>query len=498
MKHSSKTILKNIGALMGSQAITWMLMLLLTIFLPRYLGAEAIGQLHLGMSIWMIMGVFMAFGMDTFLIKAIARDPAQAPDLLGTTLVVRAVLFILSFGIVTLYAYMAQYPTETLYIIYLVGIAQLLWQWVAACEAVLEGLETMEHISIARVVGKIINTFLGIAVLLLGYGIYTIGIVGIIAALGNLLLLFIILGRRYRLRIRIAPRQAVTMVKASASYLTIALSLVFYNQVDVIIISFLVNEQTIGWYSASDRLFSTLLFVPTIIVTAIFPMLARTNTDDPTAMPRIMRRNFDMMLLVSVPLGLGLMIIADPLVVLLFGAEFAASGPILAVMGIVLIFTYLNILLGKFMLATDRQNIWTVVMVTATVLTVPLDLVLIPWCQQMFANGAIGGALSYVVTEASMVLAGLWLLPGGALNWSNVRTAALIILAGIAMAGATWWFRDAFLAIPILVGAVTYIGLILLLRVIPREDRALLKQLAQQMLQRVRRRNRATASVGGV
>jgi hypothetical protein len=96
-----------------------------------------------------------------------------------------------------------------------------------------------------------------------------------------------------------------------------------------------------------------------------------------------------------------------------------------------------------------------------------------------------------------MVLAGLWLLPGGTLNWSNVRTTALITLAGIAMVGATWWVRDAFLVVPILVGAVTYIGLILLLRVISSEDRALLTQLARQMLQRVRRRNRATASVGG-
>ncbi len=482
---------------MGSQAITWLLTLLLTIFLPRYLGAAAVGQLYLGISIWMIMGVFMAFGMDTFLIKAIARDPDRAPELLGTTLVVRTLLSILSFGIVALYAHLVRYPIETLYIIYLVGVAQLLWQWVAACEAVLQGLETMEHISVARVAGKVINTFLGITVLLLGYGIYTIGIVGIIAALGNLLLLFIILGRRYHLRFKVAPRRAVTMVKTSASYLTIALSLVFYNQVDVIIISFLVDEQTIGWYSASDRLFSTLLFVPTIIIIAIFPMLARTHTDDPTAMPQIMRRNFDMMFLISVPIGLGLMIVADPLVVLLFGAEFAPSGPVLAVMGIVLIFTYLNILLGKFMLATDRQNIWTVVMVTATVLTVPLDLLFIPWCRQMFANGAIGGALSYVVTESGMVLAGLLLLPRGLLGWANVRTGALIMLSGLAMVGATWWFRDAFLVVPILVGAVTYIGLILLLRVISSEDRALLTQLARQMLQRVRRRNRETASVGG-
>jgi O-antigen/teichoic acid export membrane protein len=497
MTSSSKTIFKNIGALLGSQAVTWILALLLTIFLPRYLGATAVGQFHLGISIWAIMGVFISFGMDIFLIKAIARDPAKTPELLGTTLVVRGLFSILSFGIVTLYVHLVQYSIETVYIIYLVGLAQLIWQWVAACEAVLQGLETMEQISIAGIVGKLINTCVVIAVLLLGYGVYVVSFVGISAGLVNLLLLLAFLGRRYNFRISIAPRQGLAMLRSSVSYLTVALALVFYNQVDVIIISFLVDEQTIGWYSASDRLFSTLLFVPTIIIIAIFPMLARTHADDPAAMPRIMRRNFDLMFMISVPIGLGLLIIADPLVVLLFGAEFAPSGPVLALMGIVLIFTYLNILLGRFMLAMDRQNIWTVVLIGATLLTIPLDLLFIPWCRQMFANGAIGGALSYVITEVGMVLVGLWLLPRGALDWSNVRTAALVIVAGVVMAGATWWVHDLFPAIPVLVGAVTYTGMILLLPVISQEDRALFTQLIQQMIGRFRRRDTEPAGVGG-
>lgn len=497
MTSSSKTIFKNIGALLGSQAVTWVLTLLLTIFLPRYLGATAVGQFHLGISIWAIMGVFIAFGMDTFLIKAIARDPAKTPELLGTTLIVRGLFSILSFGIVTLYVHLVQYSIETVYLIYLVGLAQLIWQWVAACEAVLQGLETMEQISIASIAGKLINTSLCITVLILGYGVYIVGIVGISAGLVNLLLLLAFLRRRYHFKIRVAPRQGLAMLRSSVSYLTISLALVFYSQVDVLIISFLVDEQTIGWYSASDRLFGTMLFVPTIIIIAIFPMLSRTHTDDPKAMPQIVRRNFDLMFMISVPIGLGLMIIADPLVVLLFGAEFAPSGPVLAIMGIVLIFTYLNILLGRFMLAMDRQNIWTVVMIIAILVTVLLDLFFIPWCRQMFANGAIGGALSYVITEVGMVLAGLWLLPRGSLGWSNVRTAALVIVSGLTMVAATWWVRDLFLAIPILVGAVTYTGMILLLPVISQEDRVLFTQLIQQMIGRFRRRDTKPAGVGG-
>jgi ABC-type glycerol-3-phosphate transport system permease component len=74
----------------------------------------------------------------------------------------------------------------------------------------------------------------------------------------------------------------------------------------------------------------------------------------------------------------------------------------LAVRGIVLIFAFLNTLIGLFMIATDRQKAWTIVLGAAVLATIPLDIVLIPWAQRTFANGALGGAVAYIFTEISM------------------------------------------------------------------------------------------------
>ncbi|MBK9055149.1 MAG: polysaccharide biosynthesis C-terminal domain-containing protein [Chloroflexi bacterium] len=144
-------------------------------------------------------------------------------------------------------------------------------------------------------------------------------------------------------------------------------------------------------------------------------------------------------MMLGVPIGLGLIVIANGLVVLLlFGAEFANSGLVLAVFGLVLILTYQNMLLGQFLVSTDRQNRWTAVMVVATIATIPLDLLLIPWCVARFGNGALGGAIAFVVTEAGMMLAGLWLLPAGALTRRNAAQAVRVLLAGLIMLAVTW------------------------------------------------------------
>src|SRR5262249_44803858 len=146
--------------------------------------------------------------------------------------------------------------------------------------------------------------------------------------------------------------------------------LVLYNQTDTLVIASLVSSTVLGWYSAATQLFATFLFIPVILMTSIFPALTRTYTNDSAAAIRILRKCFDLMLLIAMPIGLGLVVISDSLVVLLYGQAFAPSGPVLAIMGVVLICTYQNILLGRFLISIDRQNVWTLVMIGAAVATI--------------------------------------------------------------------------------------------------------------------------------
>src|SRR3954451_1897968 len=104
MSRDGTRVVKNASILMATQLITWALSLLLVVFLPRYLGAAAIGQFAIAGSIWAIMGMLIGFGMDTLLMKQIARNPERTPQLVGTALILRVVLFLASCGVVAIYA----------------------------------------------------------------------------------------------------------------------------------------------------------------------------------------------------------------------------------------------------------------------------------------------------------------------------------------------------------------------------------------------------------
>jgi O-antigen/teichoic acid export membrane protein len=284
---------------------------------------------------------------------------------------------------------------------------------------------------------------------------------------------------------------------SSLPYFLVSIGLVLYQQVDTVIISWLVDEKTIGWYSVAIRLYGTLFFIPNVFVIALFPALTRAYSADPTTFRKLAQKSLNLLVLMSVPIGLGILVIADHLVILLFGPAFAKSGLILAILGMILPLSYLNTLVGYLLIAMDRQKAWAPVLLIATVITIPLDLILIPWTAKAFANGALGGAFSFACTEFGMILIGFSLLPKDTFSSENAKVAAKVLLAGGVMVAAAWTVREAFILIPVVVGAVTYIAMIFLLRAIPKEDLDFFFDLGSSVFQRLRRRSAASVELKG-
>ena len=178
-------------------------------------------------------------------------------------------------------------------------------------------------------------------------------------------------------------------------------------------------------------------------------------------------------------------------VVLLFGEEFRESGPVLAIMGIVMIFLYQNMILGQYLIVSDRQNEVTKSMFIAAGMTIVLDILLVPWTQTMFGNGAIGGALAFVITESLMAVWFIHLIPKGVIGRSSLWLFVRALLAGAVMVLVAWWFRNWFIAIPIVIGGLTFMLMTAVLRLLPQEDCLVIKQTVRKIISKLPSRTQA-------
>ena len=473
---------------MLSQVTTWVMTLVLTFYMARALGPTSLGQLQLSASLWGILAVLVTFGMDVVLTKEVARHPEGIGDLIGTTLVLQVLLYAVALGLITVYVAAAGYPQDVVTIIFIIGISSLLYQFEAAFESVLKGLERMDYMSLGVVLGKVCYTAGVAALLFMGLGVKAVALIAIAAPLATIVVEWAALGRLRQIHLRFRREVAGWLLKAGIPFFVSGIFLVLYQNLDVVFISLFASAAVVGWYGAATRLVGTLLFVPSVLEQAIFPALARLHSVDSQELPILVRRVLNWLLAIGVPLGLGTLVISKPVVLLLYGAQFQPSGDVLTLMGIALIFMYVNILFGRVLIATDRQNWLTAILVVSVVATIALDFVFIPWCQNVLGNGAIGGALSFLVTESAQAVAGIYLMPKGLLTATDFKQAARIFLVGGLMVLAIWWLRDRPVAIQVIVGIAVYLPLALVLRVIPPNDLVLFGNLAGGVARRVRAR----------
>lgn len=482
-----RSVAKNAATLLGSQTFTWILATVTLSLLPRFLGPVGSGRLRIGGSLWAMVTVLASFGTATFITVEIAKRREIAVSLVHNTNRLRMAVLGALLPFVGLFIWLAGYDRTTVVIAAIYGASACLGLMSATYGSALLGLQEMGQTARIEVVTKFLITATTAVLLILGGREYALVILwAFLAGFGWAI--------SVRALKRVAPAAGTattfvgaTLMRASLPFLLAEASLVIYQQIDTVVMSLLVDKDAIGWYGAADILFGSLLFVPVILMTSMFPAIAEKFQHHPDEVGHMLRRTFHSLLLIAVPIGVGTIVVSKSFVRLLYGAKFAPSAQVLQIYGVVTILSCMTILLGRFALATGHVRYWTVLMVIAIAMSIPLDLFFVPWTDRRYNNGAMGGALSYVVTESVMLTAGIIKLAPRLVDRAGLVRIAKCALAGGAMFVAGWPLRAYFFLIPGSVALVAYAAVILLLRTINNDERQLIRRVTNALPQFVRR-----------
>lgn len=467
-----RTVGRNIGALMSSQVITWVLAMVVYWIVPRFLGPDAFGRLRLAGSVWAIAMVLCMFGTSTFLTVEIAKQPQTARSLLSAVLRFRFWLYLLAWPAIGVVLLVGSYDRRTVEVMVIAGVATGFMLASSTYESGLHGLQEMGATARVHIAAKIFVTAGTVLVVVAGGGLIPVALV----SAGGTLLAAVMLGRAARQRTQ--PGEPTAMVGralaiVAAPFLLTEATRVVYQQIDTVIISLIADAEDVGYYATADTLFGSLLFVPVVVTTAMFPAIAELHHRAPLEVDALLRRAFNTLLLCSIPIGLGTIVVAPSFIRLVYGDGFADAAPVLGVFGVVIILSGQTILFGRFALATGRVKLWATVMVVVTVLSVPLDMILVPWTDRRFDNAAIGGALAFVVTEAILVTFGSWKVASGLYNRFTILRILRCGLAGAAMVLASWPFRDLLFVVPGAIAVITYAVVVVAIGTLTTQERDL-------------------------
>jgi O-antigen/teichoic acid export membrane protein len=201
---------------------------------------------------------------------------------------------------------------------------------------------------------------------------------------------------------------------------------------------------------------------------AWLPKLVTAFTESPERLKQVARMPTEQMLVLSLPVSVGAALVADPLIRFLYGPEFVPSVAVFIVLTLSVVPTYFNWAAYQILVACKRQGAWTKALALVSIVNPALNLLLIPEFQRRYGNGAIGAALSFLITELLLVgIAVVVIHPF--LHRETLLRVLKSALATLGMAGAVSLVGGG-LAVKVAVGAATFLGLALLLRIATEEE----------------------------
>jgi len=404
--------------------------------------------------------------------RELAREQDKTRPTLAYALGLKTLLIFPCLLFVWLYCRLTRYDAVAYQAIWIFAAYGVVDSFTQMGYAVFRSRERMELETLVAALAKTLLTGLGIWVLLVGHGLAAFSIIFLLSAMVSMSLSFYLIRKKFvPLSIRFDRQVFKTMAAASANFGLALLVASSYDKIDILMLSWMKGMETVGLYSAPNKLLSFTNLVPTIFATAFFPQMARFASNR-QELSRIFTLAIKYLLMLAIPLVAGVFMISDQLTVLLFGGLFADSAAALRIMAFASGVLFINLFLASLYGATNHQSKIVQIEIAALLFKIGINLALIP------SYSYLGSAFSTVATECLVLLL--------ALTWAvrhiaPVRELAFIpkfLFATAAMCGCLVWMKSWPLLALVSAAVLVYFLLLLLTRALD------FHQLKVQWLQR--------------
>jgi O-antigen/teichoic acid export membrane protein len=400
----------------------------------------------------------VVYGMREFL----AREGDARRRLMANLLALRLALAAVGVAVAIAFAAVAGYG-GTLVLATLVAGAGLLAQVIADVLSIsLQAQLLLGRMTFVELVRRLLGLAIAGALALAGAGVVSFVAAGSVSA-GAAAALMAFTTRRFvsaRLEFDVAYWRALF---ADTLPYAVALSIAaVYLYVTVIVMSIASSALQTGLFATSFRVVQAALAVPALLLTAVFPLLARSGPGQRDAVRDAVGKVFTVAVLGGAWMSLATALGARFVIDVIAGAHGHAAAPVLRIQGLIFLVSFVSTSSALGLVSLKRYRPLIVASAGALVLDVGLALALIP------ALGARGGAIADVVTET---VAAVWLTANLARAVPGHRISAAFIPALALALGAS----SLVLLLPLgslartALASVIYFGVLLLTRALPAE-----------------------------
>lgn len=363
-------------------------------YTARYLGAEGFGILSFALAFTGLFATFTNLGLSTLTIREVARDKSLVSKYLGNIGLMKIVSVIVMFMLIAVIINLLAYPQQTIVVVYIIALSVILDAYSIMFYSVFQAHERMEYVSVGRIIGSTLRlTGIFIAVR------YSFSIIGfaslyLVASASVLVYTFFVCKSKFTmLKLQLDWEFWKRTIKQALPFGLSGFFVVIYLRIDTVMLSLIKGDVVVGWYNAANRLVFLLLFIPAAFFSSLFPVIAQFHKTAEKSLKTTFDSSFRYMVIIALPMGIGITLLANEIIPLIYGVEYSPSIPALQVLIWSMVFSYMSHAPMYLLYSVNKQVIYTKIVFICMVLNVLSNLLLIPKLSY------IGAGIATVLTQ---------------------------------------------------------------------------------------------------
>jgi O-antigen/teichoic acid export membrane protein len=436
-----------------------------TLVLVHALGSNSFGLWSTLFAITQITSSFGELGLNQIAVSRAASEPDREHEWLGSLLSLRLLLAV-PIALASIAAVFLLVPSHEgrvagtlLSLVLLAGAAGTL--------SVVFQLRVRNHISMAILTMNSIVWGAGVIVVAIASG----GIVAFAAVFLAVTVFTTAVTAALASRTAVVSMHGVRrlwrpMLRVGLGLGAAGILVTLYVKLDQILVFKIAGSHQAGLYGADYRLLDQIQFIPTSVMTTLFPLIAAAYPHNRDRVRNLLQMSAEYLTMASLPILAFTIVAADPIVTLLFGKQFGPAAPALPILAGAFVSISFGYLVGNMVVILEIQRQFLRYAAIGLVLNAVLNVLFIP------RYGFLAAAWITLLTEVTVMSLSMRRVLQTLRMRPRLNRLARTFLAALAMGLAVWLARAVGVPLGglVVVAAISYLPSLILLRVLRRDE----------------------------
>lgn len=454
MSAIARALAANTAVQIAGKIVSTILGVIVVGLMTRLLGQEGFGKYSTANAFLQIFAIILDMGLNVMVVQMLgerAGDKTHEDRVTSAVFSLRFWSALLILSIAPVIGLLLPYDRELKIALFAIWASF----FVTALNQIVIGVQQrhlkMHVVAIAEVVGRTVLLAGVLIATVMNWGLVPVVLMVSLGGSANFFVNFLIARRYARFALMVDWAFWKETIKRSWP---IGASIIFsliYFKADTLILSFVRPQTEVGIYGAAYRVLEILITLPFMYAGVLLPLLANAwAKKDAALFQNFIRRSFDAFSLITFPLMFGTLLVAHPVMVLVAGQDFEASGAILQILILATGSIFFGTVFSHAVVALDKQKAMLPVYIVVSILTLIGYILYIP------VYGMFAAAWLTVFSEVCIALASLVMTLRVARMSLSLRVAGKSLLASLLMVILARPFLNISLGLTILVATAVY------------------------------------------